>query len=95
MSSLVIKHVKIHVLCKSVSFRFEQPQHTKAGIGGENIGNKMMQKMGWSAGQGLGRSNQGRTDPIEVHIFKEMFLRPDLERTYICYPFDHLFIVVS
>ncbi len=27
-----------------------------------------MQKMGWSAGQGLGRSNQGRTDPIEVSL---------------------------
>ena len=32
----------------------------------------MMQKMGWSAGQGLGRSNQGRTDPIEVRNHNTM-----------------------
>ena len=44
--------------------RFEQP--TKEGIGGENIGNKLLQKMGWSQGQGLGKANQGRTDPVEV-----------------------------
>lgn len=44
--------------------RFADP--AKAGIGGDNIGNKLLQKMGWSHGQGLGKSNQGRTDPIEV-----------------------------
>jgi len=26
----------------------------------------MLQKMGWSAGQGLGRSGQGIVNPIEV-----------------------------
>lgn len=30
------------------------------------IGNKMMQAMGWKDGQGLGRDNQGRTNPVEV-----------------------------
>jgi len=29
-----------------------------------NIGNKMLQKMGWKDGQGLGKKNQGRTDII-------------------------------
>ncbi|XP_076447925.1 RNA-binding protein 5-like [Babylonia areolata] len=43
---------------------YEQP--TKAGIGVENIGNKMLQKMGWTAGLGLGKSNQGRTAPVET-----------------------------
>lgn len=42
----------------------EQP--TKLGIGTENIGNKMLQKMGWTAGLGLGKSNQGRTAPVET-----------------------------
>lgn len=50
--------------CISLFFRYEQP--TKAGIGAENIGNKMLQKMGWTAGLGLGKSNQGRTAPVEV-----------------------------
>lgn len=35
-------------------------------IDSSNIGNKMLQKMGWKEGLGLGRSNQGRTSIIEV-----------------------------
>lgn len=35
-------------------------------IGGGNMGNKLLQKMGWQEGMGLGRSNQGRTNIIEV-----------------------------
>ncbi|KAH8238887.1 hypothetical protein KR038_005717 [Drosophila bunnanda] len=35
-------------------------------IGSSNVGNRLMQKMGWSEGQGLGRSNQGRTQLIEA-----------------------------
>lgn len=35
-------------------------------IGNENVGNKLLQKMGWSEGQGLGKSNQGRTTIIQV-----------------------------
>lgn len=30
------------------------------------MGNKLLQKMGWKDGQGLGRSNQGRINIIEV-----------------------------
>ena len=41
---------------------YEEP--TKTGIGGENIGNKLLQKMGWSAGQGLGKKGQGIVAPI-------------------------------
>ena len=33
-------------------------------VGDSNIGNKMLQKMGWKDGQGLGKSNQGRTEII-------------------------------
>uniref|UniRef100_A0A182VSD9 RNA-binding protein 5 n=1 Tax=Anopheles minimus TaxID=112268 RepID=A0A182VSD9_9DIPT len=44
------------------------PQGTASAvpIGQNNIGNKLLQKMGWSEGQGLGRSNQGRVNIIEA-----------------------------
>lgn len=35
-------------------------------IGENNVGNRLLQKMGWTEGQGLGRSNQGRTNIIEA-----------------------------
>ena len=35
-------------------------------IGEDNVGNKMLQKMGWKDGLGLGKKNQGRTDVINV-----------------------------
>ena len=35
-------------------------------LGEENLGNRMLQKMGWKDGLGLGKSNQGRTDIINV-----------------------------
>lgn len=41
---------------------YEQP--TKDGIGETNIGNKMLQKMGWKTGSGLGKTNSGITAPI-------------------------------
>lgn len=37
-----------------------------APIGENNVGNRLLQKMGWSEGMGLGRSNQGRTDIIQA-----------------------------
>lgn len=43
---------------------YEEP--TKRGIGSDNIGNKLLKKMGWNDGQGLGKSNQGRTQIIEA-----------------------------
>lgn len=46
----------------------EQP--TKDGIGENNIGNRMLQAMGWSQGEGLGSHGQGITVPIkaEMHL---------------------------
>ncbi|ODM92180.1 RNA-binding protein 5-A [Orchesella cincta] len=40
----------------------EEP--TRTGIKNDNIGNRMLQRMGWQEGQGLGRDNQGRVDII-------------------------------
>lgn len=42
----------------------EEP--TKEGIRDDNIGNRMLQKMGWQEGQGLGKDNRGIIDPIVV-----------------------------
>lgn len=49
---------------KQKSVSYEEP--TKEGIGSDNIGNKMLKAMGWSEGQGLGKSNQGRTEIVEA-----------------------------
>ncbi|CAH8551709.1 unnamed protein product [Dicrocoelium dendriticum] len=35
---------------------------------GPNVGSRLMEKMGWQAGQGLGRENQGRTQIIEAEF---------------------------
>lgn len=35
-------------------------------ISQSNVGNRLLQKMGWQEGQGLGRANQGRTNIIEA-----------------------------
>lgn len=43
---------------------YEEP--TKAGIGADNKGNRLLQKMGWQEGMGLGKSNQGRTTIIQA-----------------------------
>jgi len=46
------------------SASYEEP--TKSGIGSDNVGNKLLQKMGWQEGMGLGKSNQGRTSIIQT-----------------------------
>uniref|UniRef100_A0A672YC85 RNA binding motif protein 5 n=1 Tax=Sphaeramia orbicularis TaxID=375764 RepID=A0A672YC85_9TELE len=45
---------------------YEQP--TKDGLNSDNIGNKMLQAMGWKEGKGLGRNQQGITTPIEAQM---------------------------
>ncbi|KAF6775004.1 hypothetical protein AHF37_05590 [Paragonimus kellicotti] len=42
---------------------FVPPQST-----GPNVGSRLMEKMGWQTGQGLGRANQGRTQIIEAEF---------------------------
>lgn len=56
------KYLKTRV--EEISVSYEEP--TRAGIGSDNVGNKLLQKMGWSEGMGLGKSNQGRTSIIEA-----------------------------
>lgn len=56
------KYLKTRV--EETTVNYEEP--TRAGIGSDNVGNKLLQKMGWSEGMGLGKTNQGRTSIIEA-----------------------------
>ncbi|EAT43594.1 AAEL004989-PA [Aedes aegypti] len=51
---------------KQTQASYSAPNLAAVPIGQNNVGNKLLQKMGWSEGQGLGRSNQGRTNIIET-----------------------------
>lgn len=50
----------------TAAINYEQP--TKDGLTSDNIGNKMLQAMGWKEGKGLGRNQQGITTPIEAQL---------------------------
>lgn len=51
---------------KQTTSSYQQSTSVSAPISQNNVGNKLLQKMGWSEGQGLGKSNQGRVNIIEV-----------------------------
>jgi len=53
-----------YMRAREATVNYEEP--TKKKIGGDNVGNKLLQKMGWQEGMGLGKSNQGRTDIIQA-----------------------------
>jgi len=40
-------------------------------IADSNVGHKILQKMGWFKGQGLGTNNTGITDPIPLTVHKK------------------------
>jgi hypothetical protein len=37
-------------------------------ISDDNIGNKMLKKMGWKSGEGLGANNDGIREPVSVFL---------------------------
>jgi hypothetical protein len=59
----------------------QKPQHNNTttqqnGIGEDNIGNKMLQSMGWTAGQGLGSKAQVYFQVIEsLLVLLSIFVR--------------------
>ncbi|XP_034022518.1 RNA-binding protein 5-like isoform X2 [Thalassophryne amazonica] len=50
----------------ALAVNYEQP--TKDGLTSDNIGNKMLQGMGWQEGKGLGCHQQGITTPISASL---------------------------
>lgn len=42
--------------------------HNSAPIPDTNIGNKMLQNMGWTPGSGLGAGGDGRKDPVIAYL---------------------------
>ncbi|XP_077385496.1 RNA-binding protein 5-like isoform X1 [Festucalex cinctus] len=57
---------KKHFKRAAPTVHYEQP--TKDGLTSDNIGNKMLQAMGWQEGKGLGRHQQGITVPISASL---------------------------
>ncbi|XP_075233397.1 RNA-binding protein 5 [Lycorma delicatula] len=53
-----------YMKAREATVTYEEP--TKMGLGSDNLGNKLLQKMGWQEGMGLGKKNQGRTSIIET-----------------------------
>ncbi|KAH7340485.1 hypothetical protein B0J17DRAFT_651532 [Rhizoctonia solani] len=50
-----------------------QPDHPmpEPGQDENNVGNKLLKKMGWSEGVGLGAGGEGRVNPIETAIYEQ------------------------
>ena len=43
--------------------------HVFRPIKEENVGRKMLEKMGWKEGEGLGREGAGRLEPVRIYEF--------------------------
>jgi len=41
-------------------------ESTQRGIKEDNVGSRLLEKMGWRSGKGLGKNETGRTDIIHV-----------------------------
>uniref|UniRef100_A0A8C1IRJ9 Angiogenic factor with G patch and FHA domains 1 n=1 Tax=Cyprinus carpio TaxID=7962 RepID=A0A8C1IRJ9_CYPCA len=48
----------------------DAPASVHVEIGDENKGRKMLEKMGWKRGEGLGKDGAGMKDPIQLHVRK-------------------------
>ncbi|CAE6432359.1 unnamed protein product [Rhizoctonia solani] len=47
------------------------PPPVQPGKDDNNVGNKLLKKMGWSEGVGLGAGGEGRVNPIETAIYEQ------------------------
>ncbi|GFY45671.1 g patch domain-containing protein 8 [Trichonephila inaurata madagascariensis] len=53
-------------------------------ISQDNLGYQLLQKQGWSSGKGLGRTEQGRLDPLPIVMKEDImgFGRLEMEMDY-------------
>ncbi|XP_040196926.1 angiogenic factor with G patch and FHA domains 1 isoform X2 [Rana temporaria] len=51
--------------------RAEAPASVHVEIGDSNKGRKMLEKMGWKKGEGLGKTGDGMRDPIQLQLHKK------------------------
>jgi len=47
------------------------PPPVHPGKDENNVGNKLLKKMGWSEGSGLGTDGEGRIDPVETALYAQ------------------------
>ncbi|KAG9098063.1 hypothetical protein FS749_004791 [Ceratobasidium sp. UAMH 11750] len=47
------------------------PPPVMPGKDENNVGNKLLKKMGWSEGAGLGTSGEGRVDPVQTALYEQ------------------------
>ncbi|XP_033873663.3 G patch domain-containing protein 11 [Acipenser ruthenus] len=67
-----VHHKEMNIKNRQKSFKEEEQERReavmKSSLGNENKGFALLQKMGYKAGQGLGKAGAGRVEPIPVNI---------------------------
>ena len=49
---------------------FPRPLSHSRAISEESVGHKMLKKLGWRKGEGLGKGSKGRTEPVSDYSFR-------------------------
>ena len=65
-------HLLLHSTAQTISRKVEKvvvtEQPTRHGIKSDNIGNQMLQKLGWQTGTGLGKKGEGIVNPVKIQV---------------------------
>lgn len=66
MSELGLRPVDFYIIVGLAPIIQVEQLANKNAIGSDNIGHKLLQKMGWKEGEGLGGTQKGITAPIKA-----------------------------